>query len=147
MLGIVLKPKEGLNMLIISAKSLFFFKVHTSRVSWSVGVLEHSDMRMPRQPLAQEDLVDQPQGLKPGTWKSPPVSMCPGTLQLEHSWQSHSISLCVKVGRELNVNDAHHQEKGNCWAVPQWIVTPSSCQSWKRARPSAAVWLQFSWNG
>lgn len=40
MLGIVLKSKERLSMLIISARSLFFFKVHTYRVSLSTGDLE-----------------------------------------------------------------------------------------------------------
>lgn len=56
MLGIVLKPKEGLSMLIISAKSLSFLKIHTNRVSINVGVLGLCDLEDAKPPLGTRGL-------------------------------------------------------------------------------------------
>lgn len=54
----------------------------------------------------------QIQGLQPGTPKRPPC------MQALCNWNttgtSYSNASRVKEGQELNLNDAHHQEKVNC---------------------------------
>lgn len=103
--------------------------MHTYRVNLSVGVPEHCDLEGAKTPFGTRGPVYQLQGLKPGAWKMPPVSVYPDTMQLEHDWQSCSNSLCVKVGWELNHNYAHHQEKGNCTELCRselwWIPAPA----------------------